>query len=456
MTLTSKDKRLNRRYNPVWRQLMSIFMVIIVFPVLTGLDAVAYDAVNEINAKRAQEQYTHAQLCEIAPQYLQGNLIPRLRTLAQNVKDSKWEARGLDGSLPLVGSGGDNNLKSQTKKLSDDLKRIKLALLDNFSKHESNEPNGGDAAPSDDPNPNANNSQPSNLNSSTPLHELKKEVPPGHENNHKSKIINLNNLNASAPPREKNSKSKTKTHLRGLKSKIITTVNHLTTHCKDLASSNKDKRNQAAAKILKLTDPQNQAPPFKLPTTPPKKAHSDAPQLNSLPPNHLPQFANFLHHRDAETLRKELKKEVLCPLGKENTKNLRASASLRDIKKEAPQGHKNHSKSKIINQKNLCASAPLRELKNNKAPQGHHKNHKSKIKDPGTLLDLSGVPHPPVQLAAATDVLTTLLPETTNPDSTGAPTAADIAITPPQIVANDAIARLADDLKTPAKIVNIQ
>ena len=127
MVLTLKDQRLYRRYNPISRRLMSIFMVIIVFPALTGLDGVAYDDINAINAKRAQEQYTHDQLCEIAPKYLQGNLIPRLRALAQTVKASNGQ-RSTDS---------ENALKSQVTDLTNDLKRLKLALLDTLSKNKS-------------------------------------------------------------------------------------------------------------------------------------------------------------------------------------------------------------------------------------------------------------------------------------------------------------------------------
>ena len=104
MMLTSKDQRLHRRYNPISRRLMSIFMVIIVFPTLTGLDGVAYDAINAINAKHAQEQYTHDQLCEIAPKYLQGNLIPRLRALAQTVKASNGQRSTDRRKCPQISS----------------------------------------------------------------------------------------------------------------------------------------------------------------------------------------------------------------------------------------------------------------------------------------------------------------------------------------------------------------
>ena len=342
MTLTSKDHRFHRRYNPIGRQLMSIFLLVIVFPALTGLDVVAYDAVNELNGKRAQEKYTHDQLCEIASQHLHGNLIPRLRILAQKVKDAK--------AFP----GGDHHLKPQINELSDDLNRFKLALLANFSKQKSTIGSvAGDSK--------------------------------------KSKISHL-------------------------KSKILPIVNHLTTHCKDLASSNKDKRDQAAAKILKLTDPQNQVPAFKLPTAPRPKSKADfsAPQLNSLPP---PSIWKPAPNGGDGILASDPNGGGAVPSGDNPESNNQ-------------QPNSDSNKSKII-------------------------NHKSKIDGRSTILDLSLIPYPSVQVAAATDVLTTLLTEITDPDSRSAPTAADIVVTSPHLVRNEVVTELADDLKTRSRSSSI-
>ena len=222
--------------------------------------------------------------------------------------------------------------------------------------------------------------------------------------------------------------------------KIITPVNHLSMHCQALSSSNPDKRKQAAAKILKLTDPQHESSSLKPPTTPSIKAHSAAPQLNSLSPKPMPQFDNFLNHRD-----------TACD-------ELSRVEAQRNKYGNFPSQIKNH-KSKIINQNNLRASTPLREIKMKETPQGHQSNskskiinHNSKIDGQSTILDLSRIPYPPVQLAAATDVLSSLLTEITDPDSTGVPTAADIAFTSPQVITNATVAQLAAELKTPVKI----
>ena len=385
MTLTRKDQRLYRRYNPLSRRLSSIFMLIVVFPTLTGLDVVAYDAVNDLNAKRAQEKYSHNQLCEIAPQYLQGNLLPRLRTLAQKVRESKGE----------TSPGGDNDLQSQINVLSDDLKRIKLALLDNFSKHDklsdSEVPQGG----------------------------IEGAVPSGDSN--KSKI---KNPSVSAALRENIHKSK----IQNLKSKIITTVNRLQTYCRDLSNTDKDKRNQAAVKILKLTDPQDNARQFKLPTANPLKSNTNSatPQLNFLPSKNPPPPNNLLYRRGAETQRKNLEQGLFCTQCKKND-NTSAPQRLSARSKNDSHSRSNNSKSKIS-------------------------NLKSKMKDTETILDLSRIPLPQTQLAAASDVLTPFLTEVSDPNATGSPSASDIAFSPPQTDTNDTVAQLVDKLKTPVKI----
>ena len=258
-------------------------------------------------------------------------------------------------------------------------------------------------------------------------------------------------------------------------------------HCQALSSSNPDKRKKAATKILKLTDPQHESSSIKPPTTPSIKAHSAAPQLNSLPPNHMLQFDNFLNRRDTEAQRKkygnfpsqiinqksktpEALAEAVPLSGVKNQNHLRVSAPLRELKKEkaSPQGE-DHRLSDLDNSiqnkkdKNLFsrgdAEAQRTDLEGEALCTRCKENKKTsaplrlctRIKNK-TLLDLSRIPHSPIQLAAATDVLSSLLPEITDPDRTGPPTAADIAFTSPQVVTNDAVSQLAADLKTPVKI----
>ncbi len=344
MQLTPKDHRLYRRYCSLRRRVTSLFMLISVLPMLTGLDVIAQDYVAGSNRKHAQEKIDHQRLCEIAPQHLQGNIIPRLRRVAEHLQD------------PSLTSDQDH-ITDEIADLNAELKRVKLAILDNFSGQ-------------------------------------KQGVAQSHED----------------------------TKAEHLKSHTLSAINNLQVSCKQLSASDALTRQQAAARILKLTQTSLNQPQRRLPNSSVSHVNAADIELNMIAP------ANWAFHiaSDSDLTRSPKATKISSS---SSLPSLRAFASLRAARSSSPF---------VTAPSSLCAFVPSCDI-----PSSHA---------PSTILDISRIPHPPVLLAATDDVLSDLLPEVADPESIGPPVAADMAVAPPFLSATPAVTALADELQTPVKI----
>jgi hypothetical protein len=117
--MSDRELRRYHRHYSRFHRASSLLFTLILIPCLTGLDMWALEKSREHYVDAMNAKSAHERLRERAPQVLRSEILPRARELAERSKDSKRD-----------------EIKEAADSLLQDLRKLKLAILDNLDRHE--------------------------------------------------------------------------------------------------------------------------------------------------------------------------------------------------------------------------------------------------------------------------------------------------------------------------------